>query len=88
MNAASYGPLIYFAVIVAVFYFLIIKPQAQRTKEHDQLLASLAVDDQVITAGGLYGTIRALEDDRVELEIASGIVVEVARPAITKRLEG
>ena len=82
-----YGTIIYFVVLAAVFYFLFIRPQAQRQRAQQSLLESLSVGDRVVTAGGLYGTIQALAGDIVRLEIADGVVVDVARGAIGKRLE-
>jgi preprotein translocase subunit YajC len=68
-------------------YFLFIRPQQKRQKEFAVLLASLVVDDQVVSAGGIYGTIRAIEEDVVDLEIADGVVVRMAKGAITRKLE-
>ena len=74
-------------VLLVAFYFLLIRPQQQRQKQHRELMASLAVGDRVITIGGAYGTIRTLDDDRVGIEVASGVVIEYARSAIAKKLE-
>lgn len=83
----QYGTLIYFALLAALFYFLFIRPQAQRQRQQAQLLASLAPGDRVVTAGGIYGTIRAITGDVVQLEIAEGVVVDIARPAVGKRID-
>lgn len=75
------------AIIVVAFYLLIIRPQQKRQKEHQALMASLAVGDRVVTIGGVYGTIQTLDDARVGVEIASGVVVEFDRAAIAKKLD-
>jgi len=71
-----------FVGLVAIFYFLIIRPQQQKQKEHRVLLANLKKNDQVVTSGGLYGRVMGLTDDVVTLEIASNVQVKVARPQI------
>jgi preprotein translocase subunit YajC len=76
--------LVYFAVIAVAFFLLIVLPQRRRTNTHRAVLASLEVGDEVVTIGGILGTIRELEDDRVELEIAEGVVITVARNAIAQ----
>jgi len=81
------GQLISFAVLIAAFYLLLIRPQMKRQKEQSALMASLVVGDSVITIGGMYGTIKELEDDRVSLEIAPGVTVRMARSAIAKKIE-
>jgi len=69
---------------VVVFYLLLIRPQQQRVREHEALVAGLGVGDRVITAGGLHGTIVALDDETVDLEAAPGVVLTFARAAIAK----
>jgi len=72
-------------VLLAVgFFFLIVRPQRRQVAAHRALIASLGVGDEVITAGGVYGTIRALRDDVLELEVADGVVIRVARAAIAR----
>jgi preprotein translocase subunit YajC len=74
-----------FLVIVAlfvVFWLLLIRPQRRRQRAQDEMLASLRVGDEIVTAGGLYGEITAIEDDEVYVEIAEGVEVRVARRAI------
>ena len=73
------------AILLLVgFYFVIVRPQRQQVAAHRALVASVAVGDEVITAGGVYGTIRALRDDVIELEVADGVVIRVARAAIAR----
>ena len=80
MNA---GPLIFIAAMVAVFWFLLIRPQRQRQAAHRNLIAQLAPGDEVVTAGGMIGTLRSIEEDHVAVEIAPGTEVRIAREAIT-----
>ena len=68
--------------IFVVFYFLLIRPQQQKAKEHKLLLANLKKNDQIITSGGLYGRVLTLADDVVTVEIAPNVKVLVSRPQI------
>ena len=83
----QYGSVLSLAVLAVAFYFLLIRPQQKRQKEHQALMAALAVGDRVVTIGGIYGTVQHLEDDRVGIEVAPSVVIEVARSAVAKKLE-
>jgi preprotein translocase subunit YajC len=74
----------YFAVIAAAFFVLIVLPQRRRTNAHRALLAQLEVGDEVVTIGGILGTIREIDDQRIMLEVADGVVLTVARNAIAQ----
>jgi preprotein translocase subunit YajC len=76
--------LIYFAVLALAFFLLIVRPQRRRAAGHRQFVATLSVGDEVITSGGLFGTVRGLRNDDVDLEIAPGTVIRVARLAIAQ----
>jgi preprotein translocase subunit YajC len=76
--------LVYFAVIALAFFLLIVLPQRRRATAHRALLASLEVGDEVITIGGILGTIRDLDDEKIQLEVAEGVVLTVARNAIAQ----
>ena len=72
-------------VLIAMFvfmYLLLIRPQRQQQRRHQELLANLKVGDEVITVGGVYGDVVGLEADRVQLEIAEDVEIEVAKRAI------
>ena len=69
-------------IIFAIFYFLLIRPQQKRAKEHQNFLANLKRGDQVVTNGGLIGRIVALSDDVVTLEVADKVRVQVMRNQI------
>ena len=76
------GSYIFILVLLAVFWFMLIRPQRRRQLESQRLLNSLAVGKEIVTAGGLYGTITALDDDEARVEIADGIEVRIAKRAI------
>jgi preprotein translocase subunit YajC len=79
---------VYLVILVAGFFFLVVRPQRRQMAARRALIASVGVGDDVVTSGGIYGTVRSLGDDSVELEIAPAVVVTVARGAIAGRLTG
>ena len=69
--------------MLAIFYFLLIRPQQKRQKEMQKMIGALKKGDRVVTASGLYGSIAGLRDDVVVVEIADGVKVEMMRNAVT-----
>lgn len=88
MTQEALAQLLPFVVLIAAFYLLAIRPQQKRNKAHQELVASLVEGDHVITIGGMHGTVRSLGDDRVGLEVATGVIVEFARSAVAQKIEG
>jgi len=76
----SFLPLIF---IFVVFYFLLIRPQSKKAKEHKQMVEALVKGDEVVTSGGLLGRITNVGDNFVELELGEGMKVKVQRQAIS-----
>ncbi|MBV8048020.1 MAG: preprotein translocase subunit YajC [Paludibacterium sp.] len=74
-------------VIFALFYLLLIRPQQKKAKETKQMLAALSKGDEVMTQGGFAGRVTKLSDQYATLEIAEGVEIQVARAAITGKLE-
>ena len=79
------GSLVILPLMAAVFYFLIMRPQQQRVRAHTNLVASVAVGDEIVTAGGIVGNITSVGERDVELEIAPGVVVKLAKGAIAQK---
>lgn len=79
--------LIIFPLLMVGMYLLLVRPQQRRLKAQRALIASVAVGDEVVTTGGIIGTIRVLTDDRVALEIAPGVELQVLRAAISRTLD-
>ena len=69
-------------LIFVVFYFLLIRPQAKRAKEHKAMVAALAVGDEVVTSGGMLGRITETGDQFLTVEIADGVRVKVQRHTV------
>lgn len=70
-------------LIFVVFYFLLIRPQAKKQKEHQKLLADLKKGDRVITASGLYGTVHDIQGNNVKLKISENTNVQMLKSAIS-----
>ena len=81
----SFSPII---LIFVVFYFLLIRPQQKRAKDHRSLLSNLKEGDQVITSGGIYGRITGIRDDKVTVEISDKVRVKVNRGNIAGVVKG
>ncbi len=74
-------------LIFLVFYWLLIRPQQKKLKQHEAELKALKIGDEVITGGGVYGTVRYMKDDDVTLEIAKNTEVKVYRYTIREVLK-
>lgn len=81
------GGLVYLGVLVVAFYLLIIRPQMQRNKQTRELMASLAEGDEIITIGGLHGTVTAIEGTAVTVRAADGVELVFEKSAIGRRNE-
>jgi preprotein translocase subunit YajC len=71
-----------FALVLAIFYFIILLPMKRRQQKVTDFLAALKVDDKVVTSGGIYGTITRVNDQSLQLQIAERVRIEVSRNAI------
>lgn len=78
--------LIFLGLLIAIFYFMLIRPQKKRMESHRELVESIGVGDEIITMTGLYGTVRAIGDEDVEIEIAPGTTVRFLKSAIGRRV--
>lgn len=80
LNIIEFVPLI---LIFIVFYFMLIRPQMKRAKEHKKLIEALAKNDEVVTSGGLLGKITRVEESFITIEIAPGVEIKVQRSSVT-----
>lgn len=78
--------LIMIVVMIAVFYFLLIRPQQKRAKEHQQLINELNKGDEVVTAGGILGRISKVTDDYVVVDIADNLEIKLQKHSIQATL--
>jgi preprotein translocase subunit YajC len=75
---------LFFVFLILAMWVAVVMPQQRRQRAHRQLVATLKEGDDVMTTAGVYGTIVAIDDDIVRLEIAPGVVVRIARQAILR----
>ena len=66
-----------------IFYFMLWRPQKKEQQKRQDLLNSLKEGDEIITIGGIYGKIKAISEKRVKVEVAEGVVIEMARNAVS-----
>tara|TARA_B100002052_G_C15642312_1_gene488999 strand:- start:63 stop:347 length:285 start_codon:yes stop_codon:yes gene_type:complete len=82
---AQFIPLI---LIFVIFYFFLIRPQQKRVKEHKAMVQGLKRGDEIITSGGIIGTVdRVLEDDRIEVTLADNVKVQIIKNTVTSLLK-
>lgn len=72
-----------FVLMGGIFYFMLWKPQKREQQKRQDLLNSLKEGDEIITIGGIYGKITVISEKRVKVEIAEGVVIEMARNAVS-----
>jgi len=75
-------------LLFAVFYFLLIRPQQKRAKQHKTFMENLKKGDTVITSGGLYGKITGITDEAITMEIAEKVRVKVSKSAVVDYVKG
>ena len=86
MGSNTTTVIVYFVLIAAMIYFLMYRPQQAQQKKVRELMAALTPGDEIVTVGGIMGTLRSMNDDTVTVEIADGVLVKFARRAIVNRL--
>jgi preprotein translocase subunit YajC len=72
-------------LMVAVFYFLLIRPQQRRARQQRDLVQSLSVGDEVVTIGGMFGRIEAIDDESVTLDVGSGTRIRFVKQAVARK---
>ena len=76
--------IIYVVAFIAIFYFMAIRPKQRQRRAHQALLSALKKGDQIVTASGMYGTVKRVDDNVVVVEIAKGVTVKIARRAVAE----
>jgi len=88
MNGQGIAQFIPLILIFVIFYFFLIRPQQKRAKDHLAMVAGLKRGDEVITSGGIIGTVdRVMEDDRIEVVLCDNVKVQIIRSTITSLLK-
>jgi len=78
----SFAPLV---ILFVIFYFLLIRPQQKKAKEHREMVSKLEKGDAVVTSGGIHGTITGVAEDAVTVEIAENVRVKVAKEHVVSK---
>lgn len=78
----QYGTILYIIALFGLLYFLMIRPQQQRQKKHNEMIRGLKVNDKVVTAGGILGTVVKVKEDTFVLRVADNVRVEVLKNSI------
>ena len=88
MNGQGIAQFIPLILIFVIFYFFLIRPQQKRVKDHKAMVQSLKRGDEIITSGGIIGTIdKVMEDDRIEVLIGENVKVQIIKSTITSLLK-
>lgn len=82
-QASMLAQILPLGLLLVVFYFLLIRPQMKRAKEHRQMLSSIAKGDEVVTTGGVVGKVREIGENLIVLEIADRVEIRVQKPAVS-----
>lgn len=84
---SMFSALIPFIIIFVIFYFLIIMPARKKQKTHQQMVGGLKGGERVVTAGGIYGVVTRVMDDRIELEVDKNTKLQIAKSSISGVIE-
>jgi preprotein translocase subunit YajC len=79
--------IVFLVLIFAMFYFLMIRPQRKRQKEHQRMMEELRKGDRVITAGGIYGVIENVSEDTIVIKVESGATLRLAKGSVALKRE-
>jgi preprotein translocase subunit YajC len=80
---AGFLPII---ILFAIFYFLLIRPQQKKAKEHREMISNLKKGNRIVTSGGIYGTIISIDDTTIGLEIAEKVKIKLSRGNVAGRI--
>ncbi|MCL5057683.1 MAG: preprotein translocase subunit YajC [Actinobacteria bacterium] len=84
MPSSQYSQLIFIVAIFAILYFLMIRPQQQRQKKHQEMIRGLKANDSIVTAGGILGAVVKVKEDTLVLQVAEGVRIQVLKNAIAQ----
>lgn len=82
-GGSSLSAILMLVVFIALIYFLVWRPQSKRAKTQRNLVNSIKVGDEVVTAGGIYGTVRAVSDNYFEVEVSAQVVMKFQRASVS-----
>lgn len=82
MNSTMIWTVIYFVAIIAIIYFLLIRPQQKRTKTHKAMVDSLSLGVEIVSIGGIHGEVTRIKDDTIWMKISNNVEIELEKSAI------
>ena len=85
-SASGYSSIIMMVLFAVVFYFLLIRPQSKRQKEHKNMLASIQKGDEVVTSGGILGKVNKITDSFIVLNVGNNVEMKFQKHAVTATL--
>ena len=87
MENSGLSSLIFLALLIVVFYFMLIRPQKRRVDQHRRLIESLGEGDEIVTIGGLYGRITRMGSEDIDLDVGGGNRLRFVKSAIARKVE-
>ena len=81
-QGSPFGSIFMMLLIVGVFYFLVFMPARRRQKKHQEMIDALKAGDRVVTNGGIFGTVTAVEDQKIQLRVAPEVKIDIAKSAV------
>jgi len=80
-----FGQLLPFIFLIAIMYFIIIRPQQQQAKRHKEMVESLKKGDRIVTSGGLIAEVKKVEEDFFSVELAGNVTVKLTKDAVARK---
>jgi preprotein translocase subunit YajC len=80
------GNLLFIGFLFAIFYFMLIRPQKRRVEQHRRLVESVGIGDEIVTIGGIFGTVRSIGDDELQIQVADGTTIRIVKSAVARRV--
>lgn len=84
--ASMFSPLILMVLFIVVMYFLLIRPQSRKRKEHQQLVSDLGIGDDIVTIGGIVGRVSRLKDDFIEVTVSKDTTITMQKSSVANVL--
>ena len=86
-TGSTAGVIVQLLLIFVIFYFILIRPQQKKIKQHEAMLLAIKRGDKIITGGGVYGVVEKATDEKLDVKIAEGVVVSVYRATVRQAID-
>ena len=84
MSSNTILMVVYVVAIVALIYFLIIRPQKKRQKDHEKLISQMALGVEIVTIGGIHGEVSRIKDDTLWIKVSNNVEIEIEKSAVSR----